>query len=73
MTITEKINKGLLKRETVRSVLAAIIKQYEVLKAEHDRLTGFNKDICANKLLALDADIKTGRFIWKRMNELGIV
>jgi len=74
LTVTQKIEQGLFKRDLVEKRVASLEAKLADLKAVADLLEGFARDMFNDTEVAhVQADLKTGRFILKRMNELGVL
>ena len=74
MTITEKIQQGILKRDTVTKILAKYKEQLKRHELIYKKLTGFERDtyVHSNGIMSLNADISTGQAILDKMDKLGV-
>ncbi len=73
MTIEQKINNGLLKREVVTRRLAQFKLALETKTAVWATLEGFERDMyAARNLVDLNREVSTGELILNKMDELRV-
>jgi len=72
MTIEEKIDQGILRREVVEKILKKYQDQLKAHEATYEKLTGFTRDsyINNNNIMGLNLDIKAGLKIMAVFKEL---